>query len=1021
MSCKFKKTILALSFFTVILNFDPRGLYSQETEPALKKLHLGIVTGANPVKLIKQWRYLLQYLESATGLPVKIVTRENYIDLLEAMEAKDVDLVEGGAYLYTQLHDKAGAGIVVGEIRNNMPYYKAFIITRADKGIGRLEDLKGRTFAFTDPDSTSGYLYPRIMLAEAGIRAPQNFFGSTIFGHHHDIVLDAVLNGSLDAAAIASFFLNELEPKVLKKIKVIAESETIPYGPISYRPGLPQPLVEKIRTALLELNKHATAEQLKEMTVDKFVPVDNKAFDPLRERIKQLEQLPSVNDSIHYRTAPREFNLQIDKVLHDGLILIAVPICALVTFIVILFIAFRYRTASSLKVRLIFAFVSICVVILTTFSASTTLELRTKIKKTADEFLWDLKSFEAGSANAISENRANILAVYTDDFAARQDVVYTKIIRNGEYVTDSRHRDAGRKIADNVLNDTFFLANTLKQPMIEVLDPIVVAGKHWGLVQTGFSLVRIQGMIKRTLAANIITILVATSLSILLAFILSSHITRPLGRLMLAIDNIRRGRVQPMKFEGEDDIGRLARAFEQMRADIQVKDELLQSKMEELDEANRKLKQEFDSIVPPSGIELDELKDKIRFIEERNPKLKNLRGATIIGSSHAFLRTIRDIYIRSQDSDPVLIYGESGVGKTGVAQAIHKLGDRTDRPFGEFNCAEFASADPLIVLGKLFGYGKDTGIQGIQREGRPGLLQEYDGGTIFLDEVASLPPHAQALLLMPLEGRPFNPAAGYGPPVITDTRFIFASNAPLFHEVSQGRFRKDLLRRMRVRGCIDVPPLRQRKEDIPALVLEFLRRWREKTARQMNISPETIKLLQSKDFENFNVGELMSVISIAADNAAFDGKEAIEISHLPLEVRSAAETAVFSGLDSNLEWADEIEAKELTVLRRNRFLIAESEEALGYPKNSKTLTNHFRGICYKALFKEEWQIETAIKLITGMDAATDAAKRVRRKLELYLQGLKESVAQKTEDKLFNNLPQKYFYFIEEATKKFGVS
>lgn len=1040
-----------------------------------EKLRLGAVTGANPVYIVKQWRSLMASMEEATGLPVELVLRENYLDLLDAMKNGEVDLVEGGAFLYAQMHEKIGAQILIGELRKASPYYHALIVVRSDSGIDSINDLRGKSFTFTDPDSASGYLYPRIMLADAGVSDPENYFSSTYFSRHHDIALNAILNGTVDAAGIGDFFLPLLSKSDLKKIKIIARSEDIPAGPISYKPDLSQKIVDQLRPALIDLHTKLTPEQIKEMTVDQFVPVSEDIYDPLRQKVRQLNQLPPITDSIKYRTAPQKFISQIDAIMHRWQIIISIPICALILAVVFSFIIFRNRAAKSLKVKMIFAFISISVVILTTFSASTILDLRTKIRKVANEYLWDIKSFEAGCANAISEDKLPLLSVYTDEFASRQNIVYTRIIRNGAYVTDSMHRDSGKNIYENVRDGKFFLAGTLGQPMIETTDPMVVGDRMWGMIQTGFSLLPIRSLVVRTFAANIITILVATALSVALAYFLSNHITGPLAKLIYAIRNAGKGELLPVEIASRDDIGQLASAFEKMRTDLKVKEDLLKSKMEELNTAQAQLQEiyrerervenrvkeleekladideqisseenigemddleksrrdieieygakqqklkEMDSLVPPSYTELNGLKDKMASIEKLRPELKTLRETIIIGTSPAFTRTVRDIYIRSQDPDPVLIYGESGSGKTGTAHAMHKLSDRADKPFGEFNCAEFASADPMIVLGKLFGYGKDCGIQGIPREGQTGLLQKYDTGTLFLDEVTSLPLHAQALLLLPLEGRPFNPAAGHGPSTHVNVRFIFASNTPLLSEVEKGRFRKDLIRRMQMRGVIGIPPLRERREDIPLLAHHFLGQWVAKTGHKMEIANECMEFLKKWEYKSFNVGELSSIIRVAADQAYFDGKSKIEIPQLPPEMQSGIDLSHLPKIPDGLGWADETEARELAVLRKNRFLIASAELALGYPKNSKTLTNHFRGLCYKVLCQNGWQVKPAAAMLVGEAPSQDIVSRVWRKAEQYLESLKESITAGDEKRLLNNLPQKYHHYVEEAAKRF---
>src|SRR4029077_18153610 len=129
------------------------------------------------------------------------------------------------------------------------------------------------------------------------------------------------------------------------------------------------------------------------------------------------------------------------------------------------------------------------------------------------------------------------------------------------------------------------------------------------------------------------------------------------------------------------------------------------------------------------------------------------------------------------------------------------------------NCAELGAADSAITAGKLFGFGKGSGLQNIAKDGQPGMLEESDGGTLFFDEIHRLPQETQAMLLLPIEGRAFNPAAGKGDPKTVDVKFIFATNVDLKAEAQAGRFPFDLYQRL-AQSQIKVPALRERRDDI---------------------------------------------------------------------------------------------------------------------------------------------------------------------------------------------------------------
>jgi len=131
------------------------------------------------------------------------------------------------------------------------------------------------------------------------------------------------------------------------------------------------------------------------------------------------------------------------------------------------------------------------------------------------------------------------------------------------------------------------------------------------------------------------------------------------------------------------------------------------------------------------------LEEKIKFYEQEYPHLKQIRKDIYIGNSPNFLRVLRQIIPLSQMSIPTWIYGESGVGKTILAHAIHMLSPRSKKTFQAFAASEFAAADPIIVLGKLFGYGPGHGLRGIDKKGQQGIVEECDGGTLLIDDVGT--------------------------------------------------------------------------------------------------------------------------------------------------------------------------------------------------------------------------------------------------------------------------------------------
>jgi transcriptional regulator with GAF, ATPase, and Fis domain len=204
-------------------------------------------------------------------------------------------------------------------------------------------------------------------------------------------------------------------------------------------------------------------------------------------------------------------------------------------------------------------------------------------------------------------------------------------------------------------------------------------------------------------------------------------------------------------------------------------------------------------------------------------------------------------------SSTVLILGESGTGKELTARAIHQHSPRANNPFVAVNC----SAIPVdLVESELFGHvrGAFTGATAT----RPGLFESADRGTLFLDEVGDLPPLAQVKLLRALQEGEVK-RVGSNETRIVDVRVIAATNVDLKGRIASGRFREDLYYRLNV-VAISLPPLRERREDIPLLAYHFLQKYSGRSGSAVRkISPEAMRVLSSQRWEG-NVRELENAI-----------------------------------------------------------------------------------------------------------------------------------------------------------------
>jgi DNA-binding NtrC family response regulator len=273
----------------------------------------------------------------------------------------------------------------------------------------------------------------------------------------------------------------------------------------------------------------------------------------------------------------------------------------------------------------------------------------------------------------------------------------------------------------------------------------------------------------------------------------------------------------------------------------------------------------FDYLVKPFGRE-DVLRTVQKALAHRMLLVENLSlkrqvryqtaRAHVIGSSPAWRKICEMVEQIAPSRATVLINGESGTGKELIAGLIHQLSPRADQPFITLN----AAALPATLLeAELFGHEKGAFTGAQQR--KPGRFELADGGTLFLDEIGDMPPEVQVKILRVLQDGAFE-RLGSTRTIRTDVRVVAATNKDLMQEVEAGRFRLDLYYRLNV-ITLPLPALRQRREDIPLLVVHFLRKYAEQNNKEVSgIQQQALQYLQHYDWPG-NVRELENVVERA--------------------------------------------------------------------------------------------------------------------------------------------------------------
>lgn len=291
-------------------------------------------------------------------------------------------------------------------------------------------------------------------------------------------------------------------------------------------------------------------------------------------------------------------------------------------------------------------------------------------------------------------------------------------------------------------------------------------------------------------------------------------------------------------------------------------------------------------LVIKNALEKQELRKEVSVLKEqlKTPSLEN-----IIGESDAMLNLFSLISKTASSSANVLITGESGTGKELVAKAIHNISPRKDNNIVAINCAAIPEG---LLESELFGYmkGSFTGATA----NKQGLFELADGGSLFMDEIGDMPLAIQAKLLRVIEDGSFRRVGGVSD-ITVDVRLISATNADIKELIAEKRFREDLYFRLNVLS-IDVPPLRDRKDDIPLLIDHFVNKL---SGGRVSFSPEAVRMFRDYHWKG-NVRELENIIErlvLLCDKDVIDGED------LPNEIRliSTAETVSMPSDGINIE------------------------------------------------------------------------------------------------------------------------
>jgi len=304
----------------------------------------------------------------------------------------------------------------------------------------------------------------------------------------------------------------------------------------------------------------------------------------------------------------------------------------------------------------------------------------------------------------------------------------------------------------------------------------------------------------------------------------------------------------------------------------------------------------------------------------------------ILGSSPTIQEAVQLAKKVATANTTVLLLGETGTGKEVFAQAIHQGSKRNDQPFIAVNCSSFSKE---LLESEIFGH-KAGAFTGAIKE-KKGLIEEANHGTLFLDEIGEMPMDLQTKLLRVLETNEFI-KVGDSKPSNVDVRIIAATNRDLKQDVEHGKFREDLFYRLNV-FTISLPPLRERKKDIPVLADHFLNLFADKTNKRINsIQPEVLKQLQAHDWKG-NIRELKNTIERAV---ILEDSDQLTLSSLPFELQNIETNPHDNLSEFNLSTVEKLHIQKI----------------LHHTKGNKTKAAELLGIGLTTLYRkmEEYQI-----------------------------------------------------------------
>lgn len=282
-----QKTKWTSLFFFIVFHFifSHHNTYAQSSEKPLK---LTIIPHRSNLGNEQAYGMFIQLLEKETGSNFQWIGSKTYSDVIEKLRTKQADIGYLGPFAYVEAQDDFGVRLICRTLsKKSMEFYHSMIITRKESDSNTLQDLKGKSFVFTDPKSTSGFLFPLAGLMKAGIQL-EDFFEVTYLKRHVNSLL-AVYNGHSHAGATSYTAMDKIDLN-FNEIKILWKSDPIYRGPWVAQKKMPDEQFFKIQKTMLKMNQHKNAEKIfKELTTKGFIRGIDSDYNNVRDVVKQMK------------------------------------------------------------------------------------------------------------------------------------------------------------------------------------------------------------------------------------------------------------------------------------------------------------------------------------------------------------------------------------------------------------------------------------------------------------------------------------------------------------------------------------------------------------------------------------------------------------------------------------------------------------------------------------------------------------------------------------------------------------